>query len=136
MADLPSSNSADTPPAKPRQKMREVDLLALIYQLEKASMGSEVASGATISMTVGPNNAAMPTLEIDRYNALNAYLGRPLGNEIENRSQIVMPEVRDTIEWIKAELMRMFAGAKTICRFDPENANNEKQAELETLVVN
>src|SRR6185312_12197325 len=72
----------------------------------------------------------------DRYNALNAYLGRPLGNEIENRSQIVMPEVRDTIEWIKPELMRMFAGAKTICRFDPENANDEKQAELETLVVN
>jgi hypothetical protein len=120
----------------PRGKMREVDLLALIHQQEQASLGSEVAAGATVSTTVFPSNASMPTLQVDRYNALNAYLGRPLGNEIENRSQIVLPELRDTIEWIMPQLMRMFVSAKYVCRFDAENQADEKQAELETAVVN
>jgi hypothetical protein len=77
----------------------------------------------------------MTTLEIDRYNALNAYFARPLGNEVEDRSQIVMPELRDTIEWIMPQLMRMFAAGKP-CQFDPENPEDDTQAEIETEVVN
>lgn len=122
--------------AAPRGKMSDEELLALIARMEKASLGSEVAAGATISSTVYPSNSVMPTLEIDRFNALNAYYARPLGNEVENRSQIVLPELRDTVEWIVPQLMRMFAGAKTVCRFEPENQNDEDQAELETMVVN
>ena len=30
----------------------------------------------------------------------------------------------------------MFVAAKTVCRFEPENQNDEQQAEMETLVVN
>lgn len=119
-----------------REKMRDEDLLALVRQYELASLGSQVAAGATISTTVFPSNQAMTTLEIDRYNALNAYFARPLGNEIENRSQVVLPELRDTIEWIMPQLMRMFVGSKTVCRFDPENEQDETQAEMETMTVN
>lgn len=118
------------------KEMPDNELLSLIRQYELASLGSQVAAGATISTTVYPSNQAMTTLEIDRYNALNAYFGRPLGNEIENRSQVVLPELRDTIEWIMPQLMRMFVSAKAVCRFDPENQNDEQQAELETAVVN
>jgi hypothetical protein len=122
---------------KPRtQKMSDQELLALIGQYEKASLGSQVAAGATISTTTYPSNQAMTTLEIDRYNALNAYLARPLGNEVENRSQVVMPTLRDTMSWMMPQLMRMFASAKSICRFDPENQADEKQAEMETLTCN
>src|SRR5690242_19065175 len=102
-------------------KMTDEELLALIAQYERASLGSQVAAGATISTTLSPTNTALTSLEIDRYNALNAYFARPLGNEIENRSQVVLPEVRDTIEWIMPQLMRMFVGSKSVCRFDPEN---------------
>lgn len=116
--------------------MTDEELLSLIARHEKASLGSQVAAGATISTTSFPNNSVMTTLEVDRFNALNAYFGRPLGNEVENRSQIVLPELRDTVEWIVPQLMRMFAAAKTVCRFEPENQNDETQAELETLVVN
>lgn len=116
--------------------MSEGELLTLIAMYERASLGSEVAAGATISTTVFPNNQAMTTLEVDRYNALNAFFARPLGNEIENRSQVVMPVIRDTVNWMMPQLMRIFAGAKTICRFDPESQNDEKQAELETMIVN
>ncbi len=118
------------------KQMPDDELLSLIRQYELASLGSQVAAGATISTTVYPSNQAMTTLEIDRYNALNAYFARPLGNEIENRSQVVLPELRDTIEWIMPQLMRMFVAAKTVCRFEPENENDEQQAELETAVVN
>ena len=119
-----------------REEMSDSDLLSLVRGCEMASLGSQVAAGATISSTVFPNNQAMTTLELDRYNALNMYFARPLGNEVENRSQVVLPELRDTIEWMMPMLMRMFFASKTICRFDAENPKDEQQAELETMVVN
>ncbi len=117
-------------------KMSDEELLAVVRACELASLGSSVAAGATISTTVYPSNAAMTTLEIDRYNALNMYFARPLGNEVENRSQVVLPELRDTIEWIMPQLMRIFAAAKSVVRFDPENQQDEQQAEMETMAVN
>lgn len=122
--------------APSRGKMTEGELLTLISQYEQASLGSEVAAGATISTTVYPSTQSMTTLQVDRYNALNNFLARPLGNEIENRSQVVLPVIRDTIAWIMPQLMRMFAGSKSICRFEPENEQDEAQAEMETDVVN
>jgi len=121
---------------KNKGRMPEDELLALIRSYELASLGSQVAAGATISTTVFPSNQAMTTLEIDRYNALNAYFARPLGNEVENRSQVVLPELRDTLEWIMPQLMRMFVGTTSVFRFDAENPQDEEQAELETAVVN
>jgi hypothetical protein len=117
-------------------KMTDGDLLQLIAAYERASLGSSVAAGATISTTVYPSQQQMTTLEIDRYNAINMYMARPLGNEVENRSQVVLPELRDTIEWIMPQLMRMFVASKQICRFEPETAEDESQAEMETAVVN
>jgi hypothetical protein len=121
---------------KPGEKMPDEELLSLIRQYELASLGSQMAAGATISTTVYPSNQTMPTLEIDRYNALNAFFGRPLGNEVENRSQVVLPEVRDTIEWIMPQLMRIFMGTSSPVRFDPEGSQDEQQAQIETASVN
>lgn len=121
---------------RPRGEMPDEELLSLVRNYEMSSLGSSVAAGATISTTVFPSNTAMTTLELDRYNALNMYFARPLGNEVEDRSQVVLPELRDTIEWIMPQLMRMFVGSKSVCRFEPENPQDEQQAELETMVVN
>jgi hypothetical protein len=121
---------------KPTKKMSDEELLQLIRAYELAALGSSVAAGATISSVIFPSNTAMTTLEIDRYNALNTYFARPLGNEIENRSQIVLPELRDTVEWIMPQLMRMFTQSKQICRFDAEGAQDRDQAQLETEAVN
>lgn len=123
-------------PASRGKEMTEEALLSLIAMYERASLGSQVAAGATISTTVYPSNAVMTTLEIDRYNALNAFFARPLGNEVENRTQVVMPVVRDTMSWIMPQLMRIFAAAKSICRFDPVGQGDEDQAQMETEVVN
>lgn len=119
-----------------RSKMSDEELLNLIRSQEHNSLGSSVAAGATISSTVFPSNTTMNTLEVDRYNALNAYWARPFGNEVENQSQVVLPELRDTIEWVMPQLMRMFTGSKQICRFDPEGKRDTEQAQMETDAVN
>lgn len=138
-----ANESMDTGPgdsiqSAPRggKKMSDGELLSLISMYMKASLGSQVAAGATISTTIYPSKDILTTLEIDRYNALNAFFARPLGNEIENRSQTVLPVVRDTMSWLMPQLMRMFAAAKAVCKFDAENANDTDQAEVETMVVN
>ncbi|MEB2554056.1 portal protein [Burkholderia cenocepacia] len=118
-----------------KRGMTDEELLALIGQYEKSALGSSVSVGPSVGGSIKPGDQAMTTLEIDRYNALNAYFARPLGNEVEDRSQIVLPELRDTVEWIMPQLMRMFAAGKP-CQFDPENPDDDDQAEIETEVVN
>jgi hypothetical protein len=121
--------------ADKKERMTDEQLLALIGSYEKSSLGSSVSTGPSVGGSVKPAAQQMTTLEIDRYNALNAYFARPLGNEVEDRSQIVLPELRDTVEWIMPQLMRMFAAGKP-CQFDPENPTDDDQAEIETEVVN
>src|SRR5579863_7339694 len=118
------------------EKMSDDSLLALIGQYERASLGSSTAVGPSVGGNIKPAGQTMTTLEIDRYNALNAYFGRPMGNEVEDRSQIVLPELRDTVEWIMPTLMRMFLGSGKPVQFDPEAPGDEDQAEQETEVVN
>lgn len=135
-AALEQFSQDNSVPTQRGEQMTEEALLSLIAMYERASLGSQVAAGATISTTVYPSNAVMTTLEIDRYNALNAFFARPLGNEVENRTQVVMPVVRDTMSWLMPQLMRIFAAAKSICRFDPVGQADEDQAQMETEVVN
>lgn len=119
-----------------KRKMSDDEILNLVALHENASLGSPVAAGATVGTTIFNSGQQMTTLEIDRWNALNAYWARPLGNELENRSQIVLPELRDTVEWIMPQLMRMFVGSKQICRFDPEGQQDIEQAQAESDAVN
>ncbi|RKP56370.1 hypothetical protein D7S86_08195 [Pararobbsia silviterrae] len=116
--------------------MSDSELLALIGNYEKSALGSSVSVGPSVGGNIKPAAQNMTTLELDRYNALNAYFGRPLGNEIEDRSQVVLPELRDTVEWIMPTLMEIFVGSGKPVVFDPEAPGDEDQAELETEVVN
>lgn len=117
-------------------RMTDEELLAAIGMYEKSALGSSVSVGPSVGGSVKPASQSMTTLEIDRYNALNAYYARPLGNEIDDRSQIVMPELRDTVEWIMPTLMEIFVGSGKPVQFDPQSPDDEDQAEIETEVVN
>jgi len=115
--------------------MSDEELLQLIGELERAALGSETASGTTTGVIPGNSQAQLNTLEVDRWYALNAYYGRPLGNEVENSSQVVSPDIRDTIEWIMPQAMRIFV-AKPPCVFDPEGPDDVDKAQQETEAVN
>lgn len=119
-----------------KKQMSDAELLALIGNFEKSALGSSVSVGPSVGGNIKPAGQQMTTLEIDRYNALNAYFARPLGNEIEDRSQVVLPELRDTVEWIMPTLMEIFVASGKPVSFDPEAPGDEDQAEIETEVVN
>lgn len=118
-------------------KMTDDDLLVLIQTHEANSIGNSAnASGVGLGSTTPQQQNDLTTVEIDRYNALNFYNARPFGNEQTDRSQVVLPELRDTVEWMLPQLMRMYAGTSRICSFDPVKPGDEAFAEQETDVVN
>ena len=75
-------------------------------------------------------------LQEERDEALDRYLGRPYGDEQEGRSQVVMRDVADTVEWIKPSLMKVFASGDEVCQFQPVGPEDEDQAQQETDYIN
>ena len=101
---------------KKRQKMDDAAILAVI---------ANELSQANITTS---NEAALRL-------PLSYYLGRPNGTEIEGRSQLTSTDVADSIEWLMPQIMKSFTQNNEVVTFDPINANDEKQAELESEFV-
>lgn len=78
----------------------------------------------------------MGSLADDRIEALDRYLGEPMGNEVEGRSQVVSRDTWDTVEWIKPQLADIFCGGDEVVSFSPRGPEDEKAAEQETDYVN
>ena len=64
------------------------------------------------------------------------YLGKPFGNEVEGRSQIVSSDVADTIEWILPSLLKIFTSGERVVRFDPVGLEDEAAADQATDYIN
>lgn len=88
---------------------------------------------AEISDALGERGSELTS---QRQRAMEYYLGEPFGNEVEGRSQVVITEVADTIEWILPSLLKVFAGSDEVVRFDPEGPDDKDAAALETEAVN
>lgn len=80
------------------------------------------------------HNATETQLSADRKTAMDFYYGRPLGNEIAGRSQVVSKDLMDTIEWMMPSLMRVFCVQQSI-QFDPVGPEDEALAKQETAYV-
>ena len=126
-------------PTGKSRRMDDDELLQILAQHEREAMGSSTAQGITVYPGSGSqmnSNGTMTTLEIDNYNAWNAYMARPMGNEQQDRSQVVVPLIRDVLDWIMPQLIRMFCGTDRICMFDPEGPEDEDLAEQQTDACN
>lgn len=75
-------------------------------------------------------------LSSDRARALDLYYGRPFGNEMEGRSQVVSTDVADVVEWILPSLLRIFAGGSEVVRFEPTGPEDEEMARQASDYVN
>ena len=68
------------------------------------------------------------------------YLGLPKGDltppEVEGRSQVVSPDVRNTIEAMLPQLMVKFTGGDTVVEFEPTQPADEKTAKQVTDYLN
>jgi len=104
--------------SNPKRKKLDVDEIqtACRKQLEQAT--------GSFYSTISEHRA-----ELDK-----RFHGRPYGDEIEDRSQIVSTDIADTIAWIVPALMKIFAGSEQAVRFEPQNADDEEAALQETDV--
>ena len=75
-------------------------------------------------------------LQTEREKALDYYLGRPLGNEVEGRSQIVDRVVQDTIEWMKPSVLEVFTASSNVVEFEPVGVEDEDGARQATDYCN
>lgn len=99
--------------------------------MPKLSDGEQRAIiGARLTATLGADSE----LRADRTKALDAYYGRPMGNELEGRAQVVTKDLMDVIEWMMPSLLRVFA-TKDAVQFDPVSAEDELLAKQETAYV-
>lgn len=58
-------------------------------------------------------------LSSDRLEALRFYHGEPFGNEVPDRSQVVMLTVLEAVEWVLPALIRIFTASDKICLIEP-----------------
>lgn len=81
---------------------------------------------------IGGNDSAFSS---ERGDAMEYYLGLPMGNEVEGRSQVISTDVSDTIERAMPALMRIFESSKAV-EFDPTGPEDVQIAELASEYCN
>lgn len=98
-------------------KLTDSEVRAIVEARARSALGSTEAD-----VTIG------------RETALDFYYGRPLGNEIDGRSQVVTKDLMDIIEWRMPSLMRIFASSESV-QFDPVGPEDTQLAKQETAYV-
>jgi hypothetical protein len=86
---------------------------------------------ALIEQRFGAAMADHETLMTRRAKAMDFYYRRPMGNEIDGRSQVVTSDFMDTVEWEMPSYMRIFT-TRDCVQFDPVGPEDEQLAKQET----
>lgn len=99
--------------------MNETDLVSIIRSHRDNSLGVEDGE-----------------LSTERATALNHYHGRPYGNEVEGRSQVVSRDLAEAVDWALPGIMRVLVQSGTFAQFKPVGEEDEQLAEQESDYVN
>jgi len=75
-------------------------------------------------------------LSDERAKAMNHYHGRPYGNEVEGRSQVVSRDLAEAVDWALPGILRVFTQSGKIAEFDPVGPEDEELAKQESDYVN
>lgn len=75
-------------------------------------------------------------LSNERAEALDRYHGRPYGDEIEGRSQIVTKDLAERVDWMLPQVINVFLQSGSICEFDPVGPEDEEAAKQEADYIN
>lgn len=107
--------------------------LSTITELDQDEIQTILAE--EISTAIGCDGSEIAE---QRAESLRYYRAEKFGNEQEGRSQVVLSDVRDTVEWIMPSLMRMFSGGQVTVRYEPTGPEKERQeaAEQATAYIN
>jgi hypothetical protein len=72
----------------------------------------------------------------ERQKSLRDYMGEPLGNEIDGRSQVISTDVQDVIESVMPDVIRIFTASDQAVQFQPVGQEDEEIASRATDYVN
>lgn len=100
-------------------KMDSATLLAIIRSHRDDSLGVEDGQ-----------------LSNERAKALDHYHGRPYGNEVEGRSQVVDRSLAEAVDWVLPGIMKVFTQSGRLAEFDPVGPEDEQLAAQESDYVN
>jgi len=101
------------------KKMTDAELVALVDNEFESSMGRE---GHDISQ--------------ERAKAMDFYMSRPLGNEIEGQSSVRTSDVADVVDAIMPSLLRIFTISDNLVNFDPVGFEDIEASAQESDAVN
>jgi hypothetical protein len=68
--------------------------------------------------------------------AFSYYEAQPLGNEIEGRSQIVLPDVQETIDYMQQSVLRAFVSGDRVVEFEATDEADAQAADDATAAIN
>lgn len=71
----------------------------------------------------------------DRELARKYYEAQPFGNEIKGRSQIVLPDVQEAIDYMVPSVLRTFVSGGNVVEFEATDEQSEKGAEEATQAI-
>lgn len=99
--------------------MNNEELVAIIQSQRDDSLGAEDGD-----------------LSSQRAKALNHYHGRPYGNEVEGKSQVVSRDLAEAIDWALPAVMRVFTQSGLVGEFEPVGPEDEQAAQQESDYTN
>ena len=67
--------------------------------------------------------------------AFDYYEGKPLGTEVEGRSQIVLPDVQTAVDYMVQSVLRTFASGDRVIEFEAEDDGDDQAAQDATAAV-
>jgi len=76
------------------------------------------------------------TLALLERAAFEYYEGQPFGNEVEGRSQVVLPDVQESVDYMAASVLRTFLSGDRVVEFEATEEEEEDLAEEATAAVN
>jgi hypothetical protein len=100
-------------------KLSDRDLVGIIEQHRSDSLGAEAGD-----------------LSNQRATAMDHYHGRPYGNEMDGRSQVVSRDLSEAVDWALPALVRAFVQSGNLGEFIPVGPEDEQLAQQESDYVN
>jgi hypothetical protein len=102
-----------------------------VSKMDKSTLVSIIESHRRDSLGVEDGQ-----LTTERATALNHYHGRPYGNEVEGRSQVVSRDLAEAVDWALPGIMKVFTSSGRLAEFDPVGPEDEQLAAQESDYVN
>ena len=75
------------------------------------------------------------SLADEQSNAIDYYEARPFGDEMEGRSQIVLPDVAEAIDYMAISVLRAFVSGDRVVEFEATDPEYDEGAESATKAI-